>query len=146
MTAKKEDLINKIQSTLKENGVDSKKTECEAVLETVLSAVLAVAKEHGQVRTSIGTFKFIEKNSRLAQNPRTGEKVQVPAYKTLQFKAASSVKETETVAPAKTAKAPAAKAAPAKAAVAAKPAAKPAVTAKAPAKAAVVAKKPVAKK
>lgn len=116
MSAKKEDLIATIQASLSAEGFAATKVQCEMVLGVVLTSILDTAKASEQIRTPIGTFRFVEKAARNALNPRTGEAVAVPAYKTLTFKASSTVKEISEAAPAKKVAAkPAAKAAPAKA-------------------------------
>lgn len=38
-----------------------------------------------------GTFKVVEKKATTVRNPRTGEKLEVPAKKVIKFKAAPSV-------------------------------------------------------
>ena len=130
MTAKKEDLIERVQTELGE-GVTKK--DAERYIHAVMDSILAVAKEHEQVRTSVGTFKWSHKNGRTARNPANGEPVEVAPYSTLAFRPAPAIREQD--APVKkagktAAAKPAAKAAP-KATVKAAPA-KP--VAKAPVK------------
>ena len=123
MTAKKEDLIERVQANLPEGTT---KKDAESAIHAVMDAILSVAKEHEQIRTSLGTFKWVHKNARTARNPANGESVEVAPYSILAFRASPSLREAD--APAKKAKTdakPATKAAPAKAA--AKPAAKPAL-------------------
>ena len=106
------DLLAQVQTNLKAQGVDSTKKECGVALEAVLNAIQAVALEQGSIRTAIGTFKRKDCAARQAHNPKTGEKVDVPAKITVSFKSYYN----EVVGEKKAAK----KAAPAKAAAPAK--------------------------
>lgn len=63
----------------------------------VYDAVMEVLAEeiaNGGVRVDgIGTFKVASKAAKVCKNPRTGEKINVPAKKVVKFKAASSLAE-----------------------------------------------------
>lgn len=120
MTAKKEDLVNAIQAEL---GDSITKKEAEQYLSAVLNGILATAKEHGAIRTTLGCFKWVNKPARKAFNPKSGEHVDVGAYDKLTFKTAPSIRQSASIPEVKpVAKKPAAKAS---APVAAKTAAKP---------------------
>lgn len=41
----------------------------------------------------MGTFKIVERSARQVRNPRTGEKLDVPAKKAVKFKAAPSIND-----------------------------------------------------
>ena len=99
MSAKKEDLIAIVQENMASAEMEVTKKAASEITDIVLNSVLQTAKAHESVRTVLGTFKFAEKPAREAINPRTGEKVQVPANKNLTFKALKSIKEV--VAPVK---------------------------------------------
>ena len=55
-------------------------------------AVLTDEIANGGVRVDgVGTFKVAKQAARVCKNPRTGEKINVPAKKVVKFKAASSL-------------------------------------------------------
>ena len=110
------DLLAQVQTNLKAQGVDSTKKECGVALEAVLNAIQTAALDQGSIRTAIGTFKRKDCAARQAHNPKTGDKVDVPAKTTVSFKSYYN----EVVGEKKAAK----KAAPAKAAAPAKKAVK----------------------
>ena len=145
MTAKKDDLLNAVKANLEAAGVESTKAFADTVITAVLNGVLATAKEGGSIRTEIGIFKFQERDARVGRNPKTGEPVQVAAYKFLSFKVASTTRES--AAPVKATKGKTVAAKPT-AKVAPKATAKvvaPKVAPKATVKAAPVAVKPAPK-
>ena len=77
--------------------------EDEVGLDAVLSMAivehffeeLTVALEKGdEVKlTGLGSFSTRQKNSREARNPRTGEKVRIPARKVVNFQASSTLRK-----------------------------------------------------
>jgi nucleoid DNA-binding protein len=96
MSATKDDLCKAFRTALEENNIvvnDMSYKKAGAIVDLALDTILQLVKTNEQIRTPIGIFKFVEKSARKAINPRTGEKVDVAAYKTLTFKAAKSVKE-----------------------------------------------------
>lgn len=63
-----------------------------------IDATLAVisetlAKGEDVVLVGFGTFSVREQKARTARNPKTGEKIQVPAKKVVTFKAGKGLKE-----------------------------------------------------
>jgi DNA-binding protein HU-beta len=106
------------------------KVEAERALSAVLQGIINTVKEKESIRTAIGTFKWVNVEARDRINPRTGEKVHVPAYATLKFKTSSAVRVSADAVAAK----PAAKAA-------SKPAVKTAVKAATPARKVIAKKK-----
>ena len=95
MTAKKEDLIAVVQSNMATAEMEVTKKAASEIIDIVMNSILEVAKEHESVRTILGTFKYSLKPARQAINPRTGDKVNVPAHRNLSFKALKSIKEVE---------------------------------------------------
>jgi DNA-binding protein HU-beta len=132
MSAIKDDLLTSIVAVSTEAGNKMTKVEAERALSAVLQGIINTVKEKESIRTAIGTFKWVNVEARDRINPRTGEKVHVPAYSTLKFKTSSAVRVSADAAQ------PAAKTT-AKAAV--KVAAKPAVKAATPARKVIAKKK-----
>lgn len=111
MTAKKDNLITAIQAELADSTVTKKDTE--AFLNAVLNGILATAKEHGSVRSILGTFKWVKKPARKAYNPKSKTFIDVGPYETLQFKTAPSVRKLPEIPKEKPVEKKAAKAKPA---------------------------------
>ena len=44
--------------------------------------------------TGFGSFKVVERNARNGRNPRTGEKIQIPAQKAVKFSTDKTLKES----------------------------------------------------
>ncbi len=85
----KTQLIDAIASKL---GVSKKQAAAfvNAFIETVIKGV----KKDGEVRIQgFGTFKVSKRSARDGVNPRTGEKIKIPAMKLPTFKAGSEFKK-----------------------------------------------------
>jgi DNA-binding protein HU-beta len=69
------------------------KSQAEGVLEA-LAALTASALGQGEraVLDGIGSFTVKARAARVGRNPKTGEKIDVPARKVVQFKAAPALK------------------------------------------------------
>jgi DNA-binding protein HU-beta len=64
------------------------KTEAETAIKSVLESTKSIAQSEGKLTIQeFGTFSMKEKAARVARNPMTGEKVNVPAKTVFQFKA-----------------------------------------------------------
>ncbi len=72
----KTDLVNEIAAKAKLNKVDAK-----AALDAVLEVQLI----------GFGTFSVMEKEARTGINPRTKEKIEIPARKVVKFKPAADL-------------------------------------------------------
>ncbi len=70
------------------------KKQAEGIVD-ILFQMMARALENGEeVRiTDFGTFKQAERAARTGRNPKTGEKIEIPAKKTITFKVAKVLKE-----------------------------------------------------
>lgn len=81
-----------IQAVADKSGLTQKdaKTALDATL-AVVSDTLAQGDE--VVLVGFGTFSVREQKARTARNPKTGEKIQVPAKKVPTFKAGKGLKE-----------------------------------------------------
>ncbi|RME28849.1 MAG: HU family DNA-binding protein [Deltaproteobacteria bacterium] len=89
----KADLINEI---LKTKGLPelSKKATGE-VLDAVFAAVSkAIKKEKRFSYPGFGTFTVRKRKARTGRNPQTGDKIKIPASKTVAFKPAPAFKKS----------------------------------------------------
>lgn len=83
----KTDLVNEIAAKASLNKVDAKKA-LDAVLESIAQAL---ANDDKVQLIGFGTFAMVEKPERTGLNPRTKEKIVIPARKVVKFKAADSL-------------------------------------------------------
>lgn len=69
--------------------------QTEIVVETVFDSIkdALVREEKIEIR-GFGNFKLKHRKPRKARNPKTGEKVDVPAKRVLHFKAGKALRET----------------------------------------------------
>ncbi len=71
----------------------SKKDAAEA-LSTVLEEITKTLSKGGDVTlTGFGTFRVGKRAAREGRNPKTGEKINIPAMKTPKFKAGKGLKD-----------------------------------------------------
>ena len=63
---------------------------CHTALITTLSAEIKSGK--GELHT-IGTFKAVQRAARTGRNPRTGDKIEIPASVKVSFSAAKALKD-----------------------------------------------------
>ena len=85
----KADLVNHIAA---ETGLT--KADSTRALEAMMSGITKGVKKEGKVSlTGFCTFTAKKKPSREARNPRTGEKVVIPARVDVSIKAGSKLKE-----------------------------------------------------
>jgi len=86
----KADLVDDIAK-----AVGMTKVETEAIVNRLLVAISnALQKDEGVEIRGFGTFKVREKQPRVARNPRTGEKVDVPRRFVPTFKPSKELKLT----------------------------------------------------
>jgi DNA-binding protein HU-beta len=70
------------------------KTGANQDLDLVLDNLIAALKEEGKVTLSgFGVFSVVERAARNGVNPKTGAKIQIPASKTVKFRAAKNLKD-----------------------------------------------------
>ena len=80
-----------VDSVAEKSGLSKK--DAESFLNCFVESVTEELQRGGQVNlVGFGSFKVSERNSREARNPRTGEKVMVPARKVPAFKAGKELK------------------------------------------------------
>ena len=86
----KKELIEKIA---KETNLSKK--DIQKVIEKELEIIVDEVKKGNQVVfLGFGTFKEKISKEKEGVNPQTKEKIKIPAYKTIAFKASSKLKET----------------------------------------------------
>ena len=85
----KADLVDEVAR----NSVLSKK-DAEVIVQAVLDSIVESLKNGGKVELrGFGSFRLRERASRQGRNPKTGEKVFVPAKKVPYFKPGKDLKE-----------------------------------------------------
>jgi integration host factor subunit beta len=89
MAMTKADLIDEVAK----NSALSKK-DAEVIVQAVLDSIVESLKNGGKVELrGFGSFRLRERASRQGRNPKTGEKVFVPAKKVPYFKPGKDLKE-----------------------------------------------------
>ena len=83
----KTDLINEIAAKAGLSKADARKS-LEATLESIEQAL---ANDDKVQLTGFGTFSVVEKEARTGINPRTKEKIEIPARKVVKFKPAADL-------------------------------------------------------
>jgi len=87
--------MNKAQM-IKKVAHESGLTHAQATsaVESMLSGVITTLKAGESVTlTGFGSFTVVDRASRMARNPRTGESIQIPASRAPKFKAGKGLKE-----------------------------------------------------
>ena len=85
----KADLIDEVAK----NSELSKK-DAEAIVQAVLDSIVESLKSGGKVELrGFGSFRLRDRSSREGRNPKTGEKVFVPAKKVPYFKPGKELKQ-----------------------------------------------------
>lgn len=83
----KTDLVNEIAAKAKLNKVDAK-----AALDAVLESIAQALSNDDKVQLiGFDTFSVVEKEARTGINPRTKEKIEIPARKVVKFKPAADL-------------------------------------------------------
>ncbi len=68
------------------------KADAERAINATLSAVVRGAKKDPVQLVGFGTFKMVKSKARTGVNPQTGEKIKIPAKKSLKFKVSKNLK------------------------------------------------------
>ena len=85
----KQDLINHLADKA---GVTKK--QAALLLESFMGAVTMTLKKGGTLTlTGFGTFRVSHRNARMGVNPRTKQKIKIPASKVPAFKAGKKLRE-----------------------------------------------------
>lgn len=75
-------------------GTAYKQSQVANILRKTLDTITRELAQGGQIQLiGFGTFEVKERNARTGINPRTGEVIQLPAYKLPTFRAGRSLKE-----------------------------------------------------
>ena len=70
------------------------KTQAEKAVNAVTGTITKDLKKGGSITlTGFGTFSVAKLKARTGRNPRTGEKIKIPARKTPKFKPGKALKE-----------------------------------------------------
>lgn len=87
----KAELVDAVQKNLGENFT---KKQAECAVTSVLDAIKSGLQVDEKVLIlGFGTFAVKEREARQGRNPKTGEKMTIPASRTVSFKASSVMKE-----------------------------------------------------
>ncbi|MBF0497215.1 MAG: HU family DNA-binding protein [Deltaproteobacteria bacterium] len=86
---KKEDLV----SIISEKADITKKAAGEAVNAMIEGILSALSEGDAVSLTGFGSFKVVERAAREGRNPKTGEKIQIPASKAVKFTPGKTLKE-----------------------------------------------------
>ena len=85
----KNELIAKVAA-----HTDISKTDAGSVIEATLECVADALKGGEEVRlVGFGTFSVAHRAASVGRNPRTGEKINIPASKNPKFKAGKALKD-----------------------------------------------------
>ena len=70
------------------------KAEATRSVDSVIDSITKALTGGGEVRlVGFGTFSVVQRKASQGRNPRTGEKIQIPASKQPKFKAGKALKE-----------------------------------------------------
>lgn len=71
------------------------KTKAKAVIEATIDVITKELKKNGRVQlTGFGTFSTIKRKKRMGVNPKTGDKITIPARKVPKFTAGKALRDT----------------------------------------------------
>ncbi len=85
----KQELVNEVAKK-----ADLPKTKAQAAVEAIFDSIKLTLKKGGEVRlVGFGTFTVAKRAATTGRNPRTGEKIDIPASKQPKFKAGKELKE-----------------------------------------------------
>ncbi len=85
----KQELVNEVAKK-----ADLPKTKAQAAVEAIFESIKLTLKKGGEVRlVGFGTFAVAKRAATTGRNPRTGEKINIPASKQPKFKPGKELKE-----------------------------------------------------
>jgi DNA-binding protein HU-beta len=89
VTVNKNDLVAAVSA-----GTGLSKSDSANAVDSMLDSITGALKSGGEVRlVGFGTFSVAQRRASEGRNPRTGEKIQIPASKQPKFKAGKALKE-----------------------------------------------------
>lgn len=98
-TLTKADLIEEVL-----NVTELPRKESETIVETIFDNIIAALQKGEKIEIrGFGSFRTRERRGRVGRNPKTGEKVEVPAKKIPYFKPSKELKDFVNNAAAQTA-------------------------------------------
>jgi DNA-binding protein HU-beta len=87
----KSGLVEAVQEII---GDDCSKASAEKAVTAVLEGIIQGVKNDGDVQIiGFGTFSVVQRAARTGVNPKTKEKIKIPASKAVKFKAGSKLKD-----------------------------------------------------
>ncbi len=81
-----------VEAIVKKTAI-TKKDASEALATVLEEITKALSKGQDVTLTGFGTFKVGKRAAREGRNPKTGEKIKIPAMKTPKFKAGKGLKD-----------------------------------------------------
>ena len=76
------------------NDTGLKKKDVENVMQALTNMIYKTLKTELKIKLNgLGVFQLKDRKARIGRNPRTGEKVNVPAKKTVKFRVMKTMKE-----------------------------------------------------
>ena len=85
----KADLVEKVTAV-----GDLTRRDGEVIVETIFDAVIGALKSGDKIEIrGFGSFRTRQRNSRIGRNPKTGERVEVPAKKVPYFKPSKELRD-----------------------------------------------------
>ncbi len=85
----KKELVNRLSKEMSMN-----KTQTEFEIEQVFSCLSKILKEGYDISIPrFGKFEIVESEARMGRNPKTGEKIEIPAKSKVKFRPSLTLKE-----------------------------------------------------
>ena len=82
-----------VEAIIKEAGLESK-AQAHRIVDAVLDTIMKTMKRGEDVAiTGFGTFRVVKRAAREGRNPKTGEKIHIPASIKPKFRAGKALKE-----------------------------------------------------
>lgn len=72
---------------------DLPKTHVDAVIKEMIATIGKTVRKEPVQLVGLGTFKPVKRKARMGVNPVTGEKIKIPARKTVKFTASAVLKK-----------------------------------------------------
>lgn len=89
----KTELIERVASQLESSKAEAQRA-VDALFDTGTGVIARALKEGERVQiTGFGTFEARERAARPGRNPRTGEKIRIPASRAVSFRAGKGLKD-----------------------------------------------------
>lgn len=90
----KSDLINAVNAAAADKNIELTKKDTRELLDIVFDVVAATIKEEERFSyPNFGTFAVKHRKAREGRNPRTGDKIKIPASYSVGFKPSPNLKD-----------------------------------------------------